>query len=261
MFSKRNNREIGDLMEYEKEDQKYSKIGKEKKIYILNNYPIPTDRIPRLEKIIERRIPEVEVKKIHYKNFTREKVRDALGIILSGSSLNVSDFYHDQKLRNYFEPQLELLRKTTNTPILAICYGFHLSAFAFGITVERMPFSHIHESVSISVDDYDELIPKKTMFVDVHHSDFVSPYDIGLKEHYEVLASCNIKGTETVQYMQHKEKPIFSVQFHPETQNHRLHYITRKKRAKLLKAKKLGEKLIENFVLLCLSYSSKAIEI
>jgi GMP synthase-like glutamine amidotransferase len=245
----------------ENTEQKGSNNLKNKKIYIINNYNFLSERIPRLEKIIERRTTDVQYETIYFKDFSQEKVDDGLGIILSGSSLNVSDFYNDNSLRADFEPQLEFIRKTRNIPILAICFGFHLSAFAFGIKVERMPFPHIHNSVKIKVKRSDELIPRRKMFVDVHHSDYVSPNEISLKDYYKVLSSHNINGIHTVQYMQHLKRPIFSVQFHPETKNYSLGYINRKERSKILKAKKLGEILIENFVLFSLNYSPSPIKI
>ncbi len=245
----------------ENTEQNVSNDLKNKKIYIINNYSFLSERIPRLEKIIERRIPEVQAETIYFKNFSQGKIEDGLGIILSGSNLNVSDFYNDNSLRADFKSQLKFIRKTTKIPILAICFGFHLSAYAFGIKVDRMPFPHIHNSVKIKVQRSDELIPRRKMFVDVHHSDYVSPNDISLKDHYKVFSSHKIEGIHTVQYMQHLTRPIFSVQFHPETKNYSLGYINRKERSKILKAKKLGEIIIENFVLFSLNYKPSPIKI
>ena len=224
------------------------------KILLIDNYSraLPTDRITRLESIINNSLAEVELKTIHFTQFKPEMAEDCIGIILSGSELNVSSFYYDERLKKKFKPQLELIQKMDRTPIFALCFGIHLVAYAFGAQISRMRLLEVGgKIIFILLKETDELIAQKNIPVNVHHLDFVSPNDCKIRENFNIVCTSRTMGYRMIQYMKHNKKPIFALQFHPET--HNPYYfnpnlfderITEKTRI-------TGEKIIDNFIWMC----------
>ncbi|MFX1380093.1 MAG: hypothetical protein ACFFA4_13480 [Promethearchaeota archaeon] len=229
------------------------------KILLIDNYSrgLPTDRITRIETIINTCLAKVELNTIHFTQFKAEMAEEYIGIILSGSELNVSSFYYNERLKKKFEPQFALITETNKTPILALCFGFHLAAYAYGAQISRMGLYGLGgRIIFILLKETDELITQKNIPVNVHHLDFVSPNDCKIQENFNVISISRTMGYRMIQYMKHKEKPIFALQFHPET--HNPYYfnpnlfddrITEKTRM-------TGERIIENFIWMC-SYIKK----
>jgi len=92
---------------------------KKNQLLLIDNYSrgIPTDRILRIETIINDCLAPVELKTIHFTQFKKEMIEDCIGIILSGSESNVSSFYYDEKLKKKFKAQLEIIQETDQIPI------------------------------------------------------------------------------------------------------------------------------------------------
>lgn len=232
------------------------------KILLIDNYSrgLPTDRITRIETIINNCLAEVELKTIHFAQFKKEMVEDYIGVILSGSELNVSSFYYDERLRKKFKPQLELIQGNNKTPILALCFGFHLVAYAFGTQISRMRLLGLDgRIIFILLEETDELITQKNIPVNVHHLDFVSPNDCKVQKNFNIISKSRTKGYRMVQYMKHKEKPIFALQFHPETHNAYYFHPSLFDERITEKTRTIGEKIIENFIWMC-SYRNKNLE-
>ncbi|MFW9820296.1 MAG: hypothetical protein ACFFE5_11865, partial [Candidatus Thorarchaeota archaeon] len=167
------------------------------KILLIDNYSrsLPTDRITRLESIINNSIAEVELKTIHFTQFKPEMANDYIGIILSGSELNVSSFYYDERLKKRFKHQLELIQKTDRIPILALCFGIHLVAYAFGAQISRMRLFGLEgRIIFILLKESDELITQKNIPVNVHHLDFVSPNDCKIRENFNIVSTSRTMG-------------------------------------------------------------------
>ncbi|MFW9998704.1 MAG: hypothetical protein ACFE9Q_06060 [Candidatus Hodarchaeota archaeon] len=228
-------------------------------ILLIDNYSrgLPTDRITRIETIINNCIAEVELKTIHFTQFKAEIVENYIGVILSGSELNVSSFYYDERIKKKFKAQLALIQKINQIPILALCFGFHLVAYAYGAQISRMRLLGLGgRIIFILLKETDELITQKNIPVNVHHLDFVSPNDCKIQKNFNIISESRTMGYKMVQYMKHCDKPIFAVQFHPET--HNPYYFNPGLFDERIaeKTRMTGEKIIENFIWMC-SYQKK----
>ncbi|MFX0043985.1 MAG: hypothetical protein ACFE8L_13815 [Candidatus Hodarchaeota archaeon] len=226
------------------------------KIALIDNYPIgfPTDRISRIESIINESIANVKIKTIHFSKLTLQYIEDCIGIILSGSSLNVSDFYYNDKLRKFFDQEIELIRAVNHMPILGICFGFHIIAYTFGSQVCRMRIPSLlgGRIIFILLKNTDDLITKKNIPVDVFHRDFVSPNDSKIQNSFDIDSTTRIRGYKIVQYIRNKNKMIYGLQFHPET--HDAYYFRSSiyDERIIAKTREIGEEIINNFVWLSL---------
>lgn len=227
-----------------------------KKIYLIDNYPIgfPTDRISRIESILNESIANVKIETIHSSKLSLKNVEDSIGIILSGSSLNVSDFYFNDKLRKFFDQELELIRSIDQIPILGICFGFHIIVYAFDGQVSRMRVPGLlgGRIIFILIKKTDDLITKKNIPVDVFHRDFISPNDSKIQNSFEINSMTRIKRYKLIQYIRHKNKPIFGLQFHPETHD-AYHFRSSIFDERIVaKTREIGEEIINNFAWLSL---------
>lgn len=227
---------------------------KKNQILLIDNYSrgFPTDRITRLETIINDCISPVELKTIHFTQFKPEIAEKYIGIILSGSEINVSSFYYDEKLRKRFKPQLELIHRTYHTPLLTLCFGFHLVAYAYGAQISRMRLLGLGgRIIFILLNKTDELITQKNIPVNVHHLDFVSPNDCQVQKNFDIICTSRTMGYKMVQYMKHLEKSIYAIQFHPETHNPYYFHPSLFNEKIAEKTRITGEKIIENFIWMC----------
>lgn len=229
------------------------------KILLIDNYSQDTltDRITRIETIIKNCKAKLELNTVHFAQFKNEMAKDYIGIILSGSESNVSSFYYNERLNKLFKPQLELIQQNNHTPILALCFGLHLVAYAYGAQISRMGIKGLSSRIIfILIKETDELITEKNIPVNAHHLDFVSPNDCKIQDDFEILCKSRTKGYKMVQYMRHVDKPIFALQFHPETHNPTHYHQSLLDERIITKARLVGEKIIENFIWMC-SYKKK----
>jgi len=232
-------------------------ISKHKKhtIYIINNYPnhYTPERITRLKYLIRLNFPNIRTKCIHYTELEGGNFRDSIGIILSGSSLNVSDFSHNEELRKRFKKEINLIRNGYNKPILAICFGHQLAAYAFNGEVKRMAIRPVSNNVvKLDIKEPDYVIPYNNVLVNLNHSDYVPSENENLRRHFKIIATHPVETYDTIQYMFHKRKPIYSVQFHPENHISNFHYPTFITDKTIDKSKVAGEKIIANFISVCM---------
>jgi GMP synthase-like glutamine amidotransferase len=228
--------------------------NEKKKILLINNYSrgFPSDRIARIQAIINNCLAEVELNTIHFTHFKSEIAKDYIGIILSGSELNVSSFYYDEKLIKRFGPELRVIQETNHIPILALCFGFHLVAYAFGAQISRMRLLGLGGRINfIILNKTDELITQKNIPVNLHHLDFVSPNDCKIQNSFDIISISRTMGYRLIQYMKHLEKPIFALQFHPETHNPYYFHPRLFDERIAEKTRITGEKIIENFIWMC----------
>ncbi|MFX1572930.1 MAG: hypothetical protein ACFFB0_09280 [Promethearchaeota archaeon] len=227
-----------------------------KRIFLIDNYPLgfPTDRISRIESIVNESLANVEIKTIHFSKLDLRDLEDSIGIILSGSSLNVSDFYYNDKLIKYFDQEIELIRSFNNIPILGICFGFHIIAYAFDGQVCRMRIPGLlgGRIIFILMKKTDDLITKKNIPVDVFHRDFISPNDSKIQNTFEINSITRIKRYKLIQYIRHRNKTVFGLQFHPET-HEAYHFRSSIYDERIIaKMRETGEEILNNFVWLCL---------
>ncbi|MFX0104325.1 MAG: hypothetical protein ACFE75_02400 [Candidatus Hodarchaeota archaeon] len=231
------------------------------KVLLIDNYSrgFPTDRIGRIESIINSSIAEIELKTIHFTQFKPEMIKDYIGIIISGSELNVSSFYYDERTKKKFKYQLELIKNPNQIPILALCFGFHLVAYAYGAQISRMRlFGLGGRIIFILLKETDELITKKNIPVNAHHLDFVSPNDCKIQKNFNILSISRTIGYKMVQYMKHIDQPIFALQFHPEVHNPYYFHPTMFDERIANMTRMIGQEIIENFLWLCLYKKNKA---
>jgi len=235
-------------------EENHQEFSEERYILLVDNYPkgFPTDRVSRLETIIRDCIADVSSKTIHYTKFNHEVADNAIGVILSGSNLNVSDFYFNKRLRKHFSPQLDFIRQNKNTPLLALCFGFHLVGYAFGAQVCRIRIPLFGgRIVFIQLNETDDIITKRNIPVNAHHRDFLSPNDCIIRQKFDILSTYNIREYRTVQYMKHKKQQIYSLQFHPETHNPNYFNPDLFDERITTKTRLVGQEIIENFIWMC----------
>ena len=228
--------------------------GENNQILLIDNYShgFTTDRIKRIETIINESMVDVTLKIVHYSQLDLESANDSIGIILSGSDLNVSSFYYDNKLKKQFQNVLKLFRTTEHKPMLAICFGIHLVAYAYGAQVCRMRFPELDDDIIfIVLKETDLLITHKNIPVNVHHRDFLSPNDCEIRSNFNIKSISRTKGYKIIQYMSHKTKPIYSIQFHPETHNPLYFHFGLFDERLIDKIRDIGKEIIENFLWMC----------
>ncbi|MBY8986605.1 MAG: gamma-glutamyl-gamma-aminobutyrate hydrolase family protein, partial [Candidatus Lokiarchaeota archaeon] len=171
----------------------------------------------------------------------------------TGSDINVSEFYANKVLHKKFKLVLKLIKKAKNIPILAICYGHHLMGFAFTGKVYRMNIPHDGgRIIPLELNTTDRLIPHKKLFVDIQHRDYILPDDLKIRKKFEIIASKDLNGYNTIQYMRHINRPIYSVQFHPETHLADFTYRNQDDEEIIKKTKQNGEEIIINFANICI---------
>ncbi|TFG05693.1 MAG: hypothetical protein EU539_09020 [Promethearchaeota archaeon] len=173
--------------------------------------------------------------------------------MLSGSSFDVSDFYYNDKLKRRFTPEIDFIKESNEIPILGLCFGHQLIAYSFGAQVCRMGYSRLSGSIIfILLKKTDELISKKNIPVNVHHLDFVSPNDMKIRENFEIVSISRNMGYRIIQYMRHLSKPVFSIQFHPETHDPYYFHPNLFDEKIAAKTRTIGEEIIENFIWRCI---------
>jgi len=223
-------------------------------IHIIDNFSVDfqTDRQKNLVEIFRQKIPQCGVKVVHYSQVNMEILKSSKGIILTGSEINVSEFYGNIILQKKFKSVLKLIKKAKNIPILAICYGLHLTGFAFNGKVYRMNIPHDGgRIISLVLNKTDLLIQHNEIMVDIQHRDFILPDDPEIQKKFDIISTKVISGFNTIQYMRHINRPIYSVQFHPETHLANYTYRNEDDAEIIKKAKQYGEEIIINFAYIC----------
>ena len=149
---------------------------------------------------------------------SKEKVD---GIILGGSNLKYSNRLCACSINNNIISLLEF-----DVPILGICFGFQTLSMAYGGNVKAMKKMETRRKpVQLKKSKLFKGLDKVERFKFMH-GDFVESVPFSFK----VIAKTK---NGMIQAIEHKEKNIFGVQFHPEISG------------------KAGEKLLDNFLKLC----------
>jgi len=173
-----------------------------------------SNRIILLEDILESY--PAKVNKVHFKDFNAMGLHDIDAIVLSGSSLNMSEGQTKAEMKHVVD-----LIRTTDLPVLGICFGFHQVMHAYGCTVRRNESSNEFQPLNGGIIEIevtrDEGIVKRGRYqVNVAHRDYVDPFDPALKERFIVHAMSRDGDHDYLQYASHIERPVHAVQFHPE---------------------------------------------
>jgi GMP synthase (glutamine-hydrolysing) A subunit len=149
---------------------------------------------------------------------SKEKVD---GIILGGSNLKYSNKLCACSINNNIISLLEF-----DVPILGICFGFQTLSMAYGGNVKAMKKMETRRKpVQLKKSKLFKGLDKVERFKFMH-GDFVESVPFSFK----VIAKTK---NGMIQAIEHREKNIFGVQFHPEISG------------------RAGEKLLDNFLKLC----------
>lgn len=176
------------------------------KILIVNNAePGITEFVRPIEKITEDAGATSFC--IEYRDCDSFNFNDFDGVILTGSPQGNDIVEHHMPYFRWIE--------TFNKPVLGICAGHHITGFMNGSEVLRSkePESGDFEVKIVKQDPILEGL-STTIKVKQMHNDSIT-----LPANFELLATSK---TCKNQLMKHKQKPLYSCQFHPEFYNTRL---------------------------------------
>lgn len=162
----------------------------------------------------------IDCNRISLLDLDDESIKGYKGIILSGAPILITEVDTT--------PYLEKLEwiKTTETPILGICFGHQLIGLLYGAFGNKMKPCRDWELIEV-LEESDLFIrlPREIEMMEDHCE------SISIPPSFQLIAASDACINEA---MKHNEKPIYGVQFHPEVSgNH-------------------GSIVIENFVNICL---------
>jgi len=158
----------------------------------------------------------MDLKGIHLTEFTLENLDGIDGVIISGAPILVTDIDTAPILK-----KMEWI-KETKLPVFGICFGHQLIGLLHGASASKMKEDRDWQLVEFYEDCplFDKLPNEISMMED--HCETIS-----VPPGFQLVASSDVCVNEC---MQHIDKPLYGVQFHPEVSgNH-------------------GSVLIENFV-------------
>lgn len=124
---------------------------------------------------------------------------------------------------------LEILKAELNVPILGVCLGHQAIAFASGAKIKKLEIPKHGKTSTISITN------NKTIFANMPNSFEIMRYhslyvdESSLSKDFNIIAKSD--DDDKIMAIEHKTKPIWGVQFHPES------YFTQ-----------FGKKIIENFI-------------
>lgn len=225
-----------------------------REVWVVNNYPFyyPTDRVGRLHTLLQTLAPSIEVRRYHYQGLPEHLTPRCAALVLTGSIHNVTDFRWNEALREAFSREVALVHEAGSRPVLGICFGHQLLAHAFGGEVRRMRIpSPGNQIITIFLRRPDELIPREQLPVNIFHRDYVPPADPAVQAEFEIVSTKTLFEYETVQYMRHKHRPVYSIQFHPETHWGDYHFGPQYEINLIQATRESGEALLRNFLVLC----------
>jgi GMP synthase (glutamine-hydrolysing) len=152
---------------------------------------------------IEEMIDEFDdFKTVPIVDFTEKELQNVDGVVISGAPILVTE----QDISGYLS-KLSWI-KTTTLPVLGICFGHQLIGITFGSFASRMKEDRDWQLIDVIEDCplFDKLPGEFEMMED--HCETIS-----IPPGFKLVAASDACVNEA---MQHKEKTIFGVQFHPE---------------------------------------------
>ncbi len=169
---------------------------------------------------IEKAVDEfMDYQTVSIYDFKEEHLLNKLGVIISGAPLLITEMDPT--------PYLEKMNwiKSTTIPTFGICFGHQIIGLLFGAFGSRMREDRDWQTIDLveSSSLFDRLPDEFQMMED--HCETIS-----IPPNFKLTASSDACINEA---MEHNEKPLYGVQFHPEVSgNH-------------------GILLIENFIKIC----------
>lgn len=191
-----------------------------KKILIINNEKDAEDYgwIPTIKEAILN-IGNFNFFVLHHKEINSEIIKKISPDFIYLTGRVTFDWDIEEITRDY-QKELELIRETT-IPTLGVCAGHQLIAIAYGASFGKMievepGEKDIREEGFITLD----IIKKDKLFKRLEK--IITAYELhrdevkSIPKEFELLASSKMC---KIQAMKHKEKEIYSLQFHPEKYN------------------------------------------
>jgi len=156
-------------------------------------------KVPYIEEMVDE---YSDFKTVPFFDLTVEIANEANGLIFSGAPLLITEMEMDR-----FLEQVEWI-KTYEKPILGICFGHQLLGLVFGANGSKMREDRDWQEIESYIESplLDKFPPIFDMMED--HCESIS-----IPPGFDLVASSDACVNEM---MQHKEKPFFGVQFHPE---------------------------------------------
>ncbi len=176
------------------------------KILIVNNAaPGITEFTRPLEKIVSR--AGMEWVTIEYDGCPTFDLSTVDGVILSGSPQGNDIVEHHQAYFGWI--------KSFEKPVLGICAGHHITGYLYGARLLRSeePESGDYKVKIAKEDVLFDGMPRQFQVKQMHNDSITLPPD------FDLLASSE---TCKNQIMKHRNKPLYTCQFHPEFYNHNL---------------------------------------
>ncbi|WP_423128697.1 type 1 glutamine amidotransferase [Gaoshiqia sp. Z1-71] len=127
------------------------------------------------------------------------------GVIITGSPQGDNIVEHHQAWFQWI--------KTCDKPVLGICAGHHITGFMYGAKYLRSAESEsgITEIRQLKQDELFSGMPAKFKVREMHNDSITVPVS------FELLASSAVCRNQA---MKHQDRPIYTLQFHPEFMNH-----------------------------------------
>jgi GMP synthase (glutamine-hydrolysing) len=172
---------------------------------------------------IEEAVDEfMDFETISVHDIADEYFNNKKGVIISGAPLLITEID--------ISPYLEKFKwiKTIGLPILGICFGHQIIGLTFGAFGSRMKEDRDWQTIEIfEQSDLFKKLPTEIQMMEDHCESISIPKD------FTLIAASDFCVNEA---MQHKDFPIYGVQFHPEVSgNH-------------------GRILFDNFIQICEKY-------
>ena len=196
------------------------------KILVIDNYPFGGDARERLSRFREI-LKDFDFEIIGFDKLNEKKIEEFDKFILSGSNLSLRLEENIEKYKN----EIEFVQKTEK-PILGICFGHQLIGVAFGFNIRKMEngYAEYGTDIKLKIKPF-ELCKKDEILVEENHHEEIE-HSSEFEKIFKVLSGDN---NCKIEILKHKDKKIFGVQFHPETNPKST-------------IKEDGEEIIKNFI-------------
>ena len=185
---------------------KTNNFNEMKQILIINNAePEIQNFALSLEEIVKS--GKIEVSRIEYADCPKTDLSAFDGILMSGSP-------QGDDIVEHHAPYFQWV-KDYEKPLLGICAGHHITGYLYGskLLYAKEPETGDFKIELLTDDPIFIGLPEKLTVKQMHND------SITLPDNFMLLATSN---TCKNQLMKHKNKPLYTCQFHPEFYNHKL---------------------------------------